>query len=865
MKRMKKMKKNILGIFSMCMLGMFTMSAQNGEVNGSILDKKTNDKIPFATVLLQNGVTKKGTSSDFDGNFSFDKVPYGNYELIVSYIGYKDTTIKSIKINKQHSNIELGVVGIFGNTESLNEVTVKAVIKTQVSRIDRKTYNTADFATAKGGNASDVLNKLPSVSVDPDGHVSVRGTQDFVVYINGKPTNIKPSVLLGQISSNTIAKVDVITVPTARYDAQGKGGIINITTKKNSSQGLTVSMNGLLGGAPWADITDVYSGHELSDDRYGGGFSLTYNKKYYTMYGGFNYNMKNVNGKRSGQARVLTSKGPDQYFHMNATDGQRPEWYEYYSANAGIDFDLSDTKKLSFSYFYGNRNDGRAAYYVYNNFFADADGTNKDVSSEIHMYNPNNDNRYGEYSTFNADYSVALENNASFKVAGAYETSNLSRELTNKNFTYASRAAVDADVANDYANADIADSYALSDNTPLKGIRFSTDYAKDFDNGSSFGTGAQIQYTNIDGDFSFDDNSIVKDLDNSIDLTRTIYAAYVDYSATRGKLSYIFGLRGEYGDQSMDVSNTDYLSVFGKVGKSNYSQSKLDVFPSAHFSYKISDVSKVTLAGSRRINRASVTKIAPFLYRRHFEVYVVGDPELEAEYLNNVEVSYDTNFGKHNINLTGFYRGTDNTVFRVNTVTTAIENPAINAVLGEDVLIRSYTNAGNSTSLGAELNANIITGSFAKFFISGSLYNYKIKGDVFGYAVDQNSTNWSVKGNVNLSLSDQVKFNFDHNVRSATVTSQGSNDAFSVSNIAFTYQPKNAKNWDFSVRGLDIFSVNNTGLDTNAFNASGDQIFYQETQYVRNGPVFEMGVTYAFNAKGKKKKPKNFEANKHFK
>ena len=861
------MSRSIFVIFSVFFLGICAVNAQTGNVKGTILDNKSKENIPFATVRLQNESTKRGASSDFDGNFNFEKVPYGTYQLIVSYIGYENTTIEKVKISKKNQNINLGNVGLGVNTEALKEVTVNAITKTQVSKIDRKTYKTSDFATAKGGNASDVLNKLPSVSVDPDGHVSVRGTQDFIVYLNGKPTNIKPSILLAQISSNTIDKIDVITVPTARYDAQGKGGIINITTKKNSSRGLSVSMNGLLGGAPWADIEDNYSGHKLSDDRYGGGFNLTYNNKSYTLYGGFNYNMKNVNGKRSGQARVLTSKGPDEYFHMNAKDGQRPEWYEYYSANAGIDFNLSDTKKLSVSYFYGNRNDGRAAYYVYNTFFADANGTNKStdpLKKEQFMYNPNIDNRFGEYSTFNVDYSVALENEASFKVAAAYETSKLSRELSNKNYFYDTREDVELGATNGYLG-NTPDEYSLSDATPLKGVRLSMDYAKDYDNGSSFGAGAQIQYTNIDGDFNFVDNSIAKDLNNSIDLTRNIYAAYIDYSATRGKLSYIFGLRTEYGDQSMDVANTDYLSVFGKIGQSNYSQDKLDLFPSAHFSYKISDNNKLTLAGSRRINRASVTKIAPFLYRRHFEVYVVGDPELEAEYLNNAEISYETNLGKNTVSLTGFYRGTDNTVFRVNTVTTAIENPDIHAVLGEDVLIRSYTNAGNSTSLGAELNANIITGSFAKFFIGGSLYNYKIKGDVFGYAVDQNSTNWSLKGNVNFTLSDEVKLNFDHNVRSATVTSQGSNDAFSVSNIALNYQPKNAKGWDFSARGLDVFSVNNTGLDTNALNASGDQIFYQETQYVRNGPVFEIGVSYVFNAKSKKKKAKGTQADKHFK
>ncbi len=860
------MTKKLLTLFVFALFGIVNTFAQKGSISGVVKDKDSNETVPFATVAILDAESSKtitGAISADNGAFKIKNLGFGNYNVEISFIGYQTITVKNITLTKVAPDFLIGNIMLKPQLESLNTVTVKAKTKTVSSKIDRKVYNASDFATAKGGNAADVLNKLPSISLDTDGGISVRGTSDFMVYLNGKPTNIKPSVLLSQIQSNTISKIDVITVPTARYDAQGKGGIINITTKKNTNQGLSLSVNGLIGGAPWANLIDTYSGHKLKDDRYGGGFNLTYGEKNYTIYAGFNYNMKNVNGKRSGEARVFVDDAKGAFFHMNAKNGERPEWYENYTANAGIDFNLSDTKKLSLSYFYGDRNEGRAAYYVYNTFFADADQSNKDTASEQFIYNPNVDNRYGKYSTFNVDYSAKLTTDATFKMAVAYEASKLSRLLNNKNYFYDSRADLDNDVTNNYANANKTDDYSLSDSTPLKGLRFSTDYEKQIDNASSFGTGVQIQYTNIDGSFNFNNTLVSKDLDNTIDLTRTVYAAYIDYSATRGAFSYIFGVRAEYGDQSLENGTTDYVPIFGSDLEKNYSQEKLDLFPSAHLSYKIDDKNKLTLAGSRRINRASVTKLAPFLYRRHFEVYVVGDPELEAEYLNNAELTYDTKAGKHSFSLTGFYRGTDNTVFRVNTVTTATENPELNTILGEDVLIRSYTNAGNSTSLGAELNANIVANSFAKLFIGASLYNYQIDGEVFRFDVDQNSTNWSLKANANFTISDNLKFNYDFSRRSNTVTSQGQNDAFSASNIALSYQPSSA--WDISLRGLDIFAQNDTGLDTNAFNASNQQIFYQETLYERNGPIVELGVTYSLNAKNKKKKVKDFQGNKHFK
>jgi len=703
--------------------------AQKGFVSGLVLDNESNETIPFATIILldQSSKTVKGAISNDNGTFSINTITLNTYTVQVSFIGYQTVTIKDVKLTKETPEINLGNILLKPQLESLNTITLEAKTKTATTKIDRKTYSPTDFETAKGGNAVDVLNKLPSISVDPNGSVLVRGTTDFMVYLNGKPTQIDASTLLSQISANTISKIDVITVPTARYDAQGKGGIVNITTKTKGAEGLSISANGLLGGAPWANITDKYSNYKLNDDRYGGGLNLVYNKKDISVYGGFNYNKKNVNGKRSGDARVLVNDALGDYFHMVAA-GERPEWYEYYSANIGVDFNLSEKDKLALSYFYGNRTSGRAAYYIYNTFFASADKSNKDTATEDWLYNPNVDDRFGQYHTINADYVVDFNKTSNLKIAGTYESSKLSRALTNENFDY-------------NPNTDIADSiieqeYSLSDSTPLDGLRFSLDYLKQINDTDKFGFGLQTNYINIAGDFNFENNLVTKDLDNSIDLTRHVYAAYTDYSGKTGALNFIVGLRTEYGNQSMDVTNTDYLTLFNNTGQSNYEDKKLDFFPSIHLSYPTSETDKLILAASRRINRPSVTNLAPFLYRRHFEVYVVGDPELQAEYLNNIELTYDTKIGKNTLSLTGFYRGTDNAVFRVNTTTTNVENPDVYAILQENVLIRSYTNAGNSSALGAELNANLHTGSFATIFVGGSLYNFNVKGDVFGYAVD---------------------------------------------------------------------------------------------------------------------------------
>ena len=214
-----------------------------------------------------------GSVSNDKGKFKVDKLEVGELRVIVSFIGYTTDTLNLVTLSNENSSVNFGQISLSPSIVEIEGVEVQGMARTVSKKIDRQTYRASDFETASGGTAIDVLNKLPSVSVGPDGTVLVRGTSDFMVYLNGKPTQMEASVLLGQISANSIENIDVITVPTARYDAQGKGGIINISTKKEGQEGLSVSANGLFGDAPWGHKTDKYSGYKMNDRRGGGGLN----------------------------------------------------------------------------------------------------------------------------------------------------------------------------------------------------------------------------------------------------------------------------------------------------------------------------------------------------------------------------------------------------------------------------------------------------------------------------------------------------------------------------------------------------------------------------------------------------------------
>lgn len=829
------------------------LSAQKGNIQGTLLDKSNNERIPFATISVidTKNKTQFGGYTDPKGDFSIENLNSGEYDVTFSYVGYETLEKQGIIIDEKKQKVDFGKVLLNNSAVALQSVEVRAMAKTMVTKIDRQTFKATDFSTAKGGTAADILSKLPSIAIDPDGTVSVRGSSDFAVYLNGKPTQMDASILLSQIAADQVENVEIISVPTSKYDAQGKGGIINITTKRTGAQGLSVSANGIIGGSPWGNKTDALNGYKMNDNRAGAGLNFLYAKNKLSLYGGFNFNNREVNGNRDGDARIMITD--NVYKHMVAA-GERPETYKYLSASAGFEYQLTNKSNISASYFHGNRTDARSAFYVYNIFYADK---NKNTITGVDrkeqwIYNPNTDSRDGAFNSANIDFLHKFNTKTDLKLSVLYEKSDFSRGLSNENYTF------------DNGTNKIGDKqlqYKQTDDTPLEGVRFSADYSTQLNNSHKLGVGFQPQYFAINGGFNYDTLSIATGelkpfsaLQNSIDLQRGIYAGYADYTGSVGKLSFIAGLRGEYTAQNVDILTPDYFSILYADAdkKSNYKVNQFDLFHSLLLLYKMNDNDKLSFATSRRINRPALKNMTPFLYRRHLEVYEVGDPTLKPEYVTNFELSFEKNIGKQNFSVVGFYRGVDNAVFRVNTITNEI--PAVINLLKEEVLIRSYTNAGNSYSTGLEINSNFDIASKFKIYLGGSLYNFRVKGDIFGYLVDNSSMNWSIKSNINYFISKELKFTTDFNIRSATVTAQGQNDLFYVANASLSYAPKKLKGWDFSLKALDFLGSNLEGLDTKAFNKNGAEIFYQETDYFRYGPIAELTLSYSFNSKAKTKK-----------
>jgi len=859
------MKKIALFVFLSFIL-ITTVTAQRGTLTGVISDRPNNENVPFATVALLSPNSQDaimGSISDEDGNFKIDKVPFGTYTLSISFIGYKTVVTPEFTVSAENREINFETIFIEPEFIGIGAVDVRAAARTSVNSIDRKTYNAADFETARGGSAADVLSKLPSVSVDGEQEISVRGSSDFVVYLNGKPANMNSSMLLSQIPSENIQSIDIITVPTARFDAQGMGGIINITTKSNTSSGLTVTATGMLGGTPWKNGTDVFTGHKLNNNRINGGLNLYYNMNRLGLYGSINYTERHNKGIGDIYTYIYQDETQERSGTWYVLDGMgaRPKWDKNFYTNVGAEYQINDNSLISAGYQYSDRNSGRAAHYKYNTFFSDQTNGSAIGGTLYELFNPNDNHRTGMFQSINADYRFSANTGGSFIASFLYERSDLEQTINNMEFPYQGDQQY-YDYYSDETGNPRFHSYQ-KDVTPFDAYRVELNYTKDFVNGNSLDLGVVSQLVRLNGSYEYDTVNVSTGnfagynfFNNDIQLNRDVYAAYAEYSGGYHNLTYILGLRVEYLDQLMTVGSTAYFeevyNVFEEVGRDlnerEFTQQKLDFFPSLHLRYRAGEANTFSLAVSHRINRPPAKDMAPFIYRRHQEIFEMGDPLLEPEYSWNADLSYNRQLGRHNLMLTGFVRSASNVIYRVNRLNYDLANTG-------GILLRSFTNAGSQLAAGGEIGFNFDLFSKVKLFMGGSLYQFSVESDqtLFGDQSNSHSLNYDAKTNLTWEIFAPLKLTLDYSYRSNSVTPQGEDFDFQMMNLAFNYTPVKLPGWSFHARVIDVIGTNQEGGYTGA-TSNNLKVFRRDWVYDYEGQIIEVGASFTFNQRQERKR-----------
>ena len=794
-----------------------TISAQNASIKGVILDNQNGEPIEYASVALlspfDNSVIS-GTVSNKNGNFTIQNIKDGNYKLKIYFVGYESLLLENIKV-ENNQNIQLESIKLKLSRQALEEVVVAGKKVNSSNKIDKQQYKASQFETTKGGSAIDVIKNLPSVTVNSQGDISLRGSNGFMVLVNGKPVLTDAATILSQLPANTIQNIELITAPSAKYDPDGKGGIINIVTTKGGTDGFALSANAL-GGLP---STDDYDNLE-KPKRFGTDVSVNYKKEKIDFSVTANYQRNDNNGYREGD--VYTKDSDTNTITRLPSNGERSFDKHNYSIKNALLYTANKNNAFNFGFYLGKKFQARRADLVYNNSTSDL--ITDLVLSQFTYFNSNVQTKEGKFTLVNFDYTHTFANESTLTASTLYEHANLYGNTINLNMDYPAKATVFQEVNNPYKN-------------PISGFRFKLDYAIAIGEGK-LESGYQYRNDKQDGTFGYTVNpEPFPPVDNSqfrgtAKTNNHINAVYSQYSGKSEKLNYVAGLRYEYAQREVLLSTDINPHLL------NFS----NLFPSANLLYTLNEAWNVKVGYSKRVQRNNNSELNPIPEREHSETLEQGDPDLLPQFVDLAELGINHTFKKGTFFTTLYYQNIKNPIQRVN------------SVYNDTILNRVYTNAKRARLYGLELGTNLKPQKWMSFYFGANIYNYKIDGDldVLGETSAVNNSDWvySLNANGTFNLDKNWSLTANVNYTSAKPTAQGEDSRFLIPNMVVKKTILDGK----GSLGLQWQNINfgNMGTNQQRITTSGSD-FYTTTNYIYETNVLLLNFSYNFN----KLTPKN--------
>jgi len=786
--------KNIFYLFLILLLIATTYSngqrsgqTPGGSITGKVSDAADNTPLEYANVILYDSLTSSmisGSATNSLGIFDIEQIRPGKYYVEVKFIGYEDALIESVQLRRGNIKMDLGVVKLKRASYEINGV---QVIGDQVSmeyKIDKKVINVAQQSTALSGTAIDVLENSPAVTVDIEGNVSLRGSTDFLVLIDNKPTIFDPSDALEQIPASSIDKIEIITNPSAKYDPEGTSGIINIITKKNSLDGFNGQVNLNAG---------MY-------DQYGGDILLNYRNNGLNLFFGGDYNKRGWPGKRY----ALTATTVGDTTNYLESDGDHERGHDSYSLRGGFSIDITDNDMLTMQGRFGSRDFGGNSTLVYNEWTMPAGITNyyKSVS---------NDSRSGNFYSLNFDYTHKFNSDGhQLVLQGYYNDSDSDDEDINEMYDI---------------NDALTDAQKYIEGGPESRLRFNANYKLPFDEKNYIEAGYQADMEKEESyndayDLDLQSNEYVYNqlLSNSSKYTKDIHALFSTYTAEIGSFGYQLGLRGEYTYRTMELADTG----------DKFTIDRFDVFPTLHFSYALGGNSQVMASYSRRIHRPRDHDLEPFLsWMDNYNVRQ-GNPSLQPEYINSFEAGYQKHFQWGSVSVEGYHRGTSNKFERVRSVYDA------------NIMLHSVENVGSSYATGAELMFNTTPFTWWNLNLTGNLYDYRQEGQLYGQTYDNSSFNWNARMNSQFTVLPTTKFQIMMMFDSPSVTSQGERKGMFFLSAALRHEFI-TRTLTATLQVRDIL-----GSAKHKFTSEGPS-FYSTMEMTRKSPMVSLTLTYNIN------------------
>lgn len=794
------MKKNILA-FLIFVLGISVYAQPSGvydasdnsaplqgTLKGKIVESGSNVPLEYANIAIFSAVDSSlvsGASAGADGSFLITGIKPGKYYADAKFIGYEHTFKAEIEVSKNNQHIDIGLIELMPASENISEVNVIAQDRPIIYEIDKKIIDPSQFPTAANGTAIDILANTPSVVVDIEGNVSMRGSSSFTVLIDGRPTPFEAADALEQIPASTIRNIEIITNPSAKYDPDGNAGIININTKKSKLTGVSgiVNASGDTNGS-------------LSGD-----FLLNFKREKVNFFVSGNLSDR----LRTGEYSSLNITFPTADTITTESNGDNKSGFKGWSLKTGLDYYFNDYNTLTFNVGVNGRNrynEGLSDFHEYSTLGFERRSITETLGEGK-----------GEQLSLGLDYKKIFEEQGreftayAYYEAGMGEDYSLYNQYDGEKTLFRGQQSWEA--GNDHE------------------FRLKADYIHPFDKRNKLEAGYQAR---IDRNLEWNDvhwYNTVETYEPSPNseyysetyFKRDIHSLYSTFSNSGPIVGFQLGLRTEYTNRSLDYSKTTDLNKINRF----------DWFPTAHISFQLPLDQQLITSYTRRINRPRGHYLEPFItYEDAYNVRV-GNPLIEPEYIDSYELGYQKKLGKGFVSAEVYHRKTNNKIER------------LRSVYSENVMIQTIDNIGADYSTGLELMFNTNPAKWWMLNLMGNAYHYQIVGEIFGTSItSEPSINWNSRLNNIFSVSKTTKIQFDVMYNSPTVGAQGRRQGFMFTNLAVRQDLLDNK-LNVTLSARDLFDTAKFG-----FESSGSD-FYSERSFDMKSPVFSITLSYKIN------------------
>ena len=732
---------------------------QSINITGMVFDQETGQPLEYATLVLQSVQRPdRVTGGITDSTGKFDVQTFaGRYNVRVEYLGYKTYELKE---QLYRTSTDLGRIVLAIDAEQLEAVEVVGERTTVELRLDKKVYNVGSDLTVRGGSVTDVLDNVPSVTVDVEGNISLRGNESVRILINGKPSalsGLNPETLQ-QLPAEAIEKVEVITNPSARYDAEGTAGILNIVLKQSKTAGLNGSLN-LFAGQP---------------DNFGGALSLNLRREKFNIFTNTTYRYRDAPGNALFEQENFNPDGTTASFQDEIRNYQRER--KGFNTNIGFELFFDDTSSLTNSFVYRNSTGNSLTNIDFFNFDASRNPTiqrnrftNEDEEDQNIQYSVNFVKRFEKDGhELTMDYQ--------FSSGDDFENSIIEEVILGDNI-------------------DLPTEQTINDESQERQL-LQMDYVLPFgkDNQSQFELGYRGTFNNFNTDFDFGvlENGILDvdpDFSNELNYKEYVNAAYVQLGTKYKKFNILGGLRMEASDIGIELVNTG----------ENTDKDYVDWFPSVFLGYEFSEKEQLTISYSRRLRRPRSRFINPFPSRSSNTNLFQGNPDLDPTYTNAFDFGYLKRWDKFTFNTSAYYNRSTGVFQFIQQETgdfVEIENPDDP---GNPVLVpvqrRTPINLATDERIGWEFTTTYVPKRSWRLTWNLNLFQQNLRGDytytdfqgeVITQNFDADNFTWFTRLSAKVPLPYEVDFQTNLFYRGPTRNAQSENKGILSTNLAFS-------------------------------------------------------------------------------